>query len=185
MGSACVGRPVSWLQMQETLQRMDSGAPPHPRRRVLFVGYGNSCRSQMAEAFARHYGMGFLDAVSAGLEPDERVTQQARALMVERRIAVPELARPKPLSVFDLSSFDLTIFLTEFDIPIEADAMMKIHTPDTRHMNDRTLRQVRDQIETRVVEIVNQLRPKPHYWPILLAYRDVPSRPVPAEYRTS
>src|ERR1700744_6106725 len=105
--------------MQETSQRMGSGASPHRRKRVLFVGYGNSCRSQMAEAFARHYGMGFLDAVSAGLEPDEQVTQQARALMAERRIVLPEFAAPKPLSVFDLSSFDLTIFLTEFDIPIE------------------------------------------------------------------
>ena len=173
MGSASVDRPVSWLQMQETLQRMGSGAPPHPRKRLLFVGYGNSCRSQMAEAFARHYGMGFLDAVSAGLEPDDRVPPQVRTLMAERGIALPEFAAPKPLAVFDLSSFDLTVFLTEFDIPIEADAMLKIHTPDTRHMNDRTLRQVRDQIEARAVEIVNQLRPRPHYWPILLAYRDV------------
>jgi arsenate reductase len=159
--------------MQETFERAGNGASPHPRKRALFVGYGNSCRSQMAEAFARQYGMGFLDAVSAGLEPDARVTKQARALMAERGILLPELAAPKPLSVFDLSSFDVTVFLTEFDIPIEADAMLKIQTLDTRRVDDRTLRQVRDEIEVRVLEIVNRLRPKPHYWPILLAYRDV------------
>jgi hypothetical protein len=44
------------------------------------------------------------------------------------------------------------------------------------------LRQVRDQIEARVLAIVNRLRPRPHYWPILLAYRDLPTRS--ADYRT-
>ena len=149
--------------MQERLKVMGSRARrPHARKRLLFVGYGNSCRSQMAEAFARHYGMGFLDAVSAGLGPDdERVAEQARRLMAERCVSLClNCAAPKLLSVFDLSSFDLTVFLTEFDIPIEADAMLKIHTPDTRHMNDRTLRQVRDHIEARVVEIVSQPAPQ-------------------------
>jgi len=146
---------------------------PPAKKRVLFVCVGNACRSQMAEAFARHYGMGFVDAASAGLEPDERVTRQARVLMAERSITLPESAVPKPLAVFDVSSFDLTVFLTEFDLPIEADGMVKIQTPDTRRVDDKTLRRVRDQIEARVREIVHELRPKPAYWPILLAYRDV------------
>lgn len=37
-----------------------------PRRKILFVCVGNTCRSQMAEGFARHYGKDALDVRSAG-----------------------------------------------------------------------------------------------------------------------
>ena len=37
--------------------------------RVLFLCTGNSCRSQMAEAFLRRYAGEYFEAYSAGLEP--------------------------------------------------------------------------------------------------------------------
>lgn len=39
------------------------------RPRVLFLCTGNSCRSQMAEGWARHLHGGAIDACSAGTEP--------------------------------------------------------------------------------------------------------------------
>ena len=36
--------------------------------RILFVCTGNSCRSQMAEGFARHFGEGMVEVQSAGIE---------------------------------------------------------------------------------------------------------------------
>jgi len=41
------------------------------KQRVLFLCTGNSCRSQMAEAFLRTYAGGHFEAYSAGLEPKE------------------------------------------------------------------------------------------------------------------
>lgn len=35
-------------------------------KKILFVCVGNTCRSQMAEGFANHYGKGKIDARSAG-----------------------------------------------------------------------------------------------------------------------
>ena len=37
--------------------------------KILFVCTGNSCRSQMAEAWANHLGAGLVDAYSAGVNP--------------------------------------------------------------------------------------------------------------------
>lgn len=42
---------------------------PRPRARVLFLCTGNSCRSQMAEGWARHLHAATIDACSAGTDP--------------------------------------------------------------------------------------------------------------------
>ncbi len=52
-------------------------------RRVLFVCEENSCRSQMAEAFARMYGAGEVEAYSAGSRPSGQVNPKAITSMKE------------------------------------------------------------------------------------------------------
>ena len=39
------------------------------KQRILFLCTGNSCRSQMAEAFLRRYAVDYFEVYSAGLEP--------------------------------------------------------------------------------------------------------------------
>lgn len=56
------------------------------RKRVLFVCIGNSCRSQMAEALARHYAPELIEAESAGLRPLGQVAPEALAVLQEMGI---------------------------------------------------------------------------------------------------
>src|SRR5436305_8768888 len=54
-----------------------------PKKRLLFVCVENSCRSQMAEAFARIYGGDKVEAFSAGSQPSGIVNPQAIESMHE------------------------------------------------------------------------------------------------------
>lgn len=49
---------------------------------ILFLCSGNTCRSQMAEAFARRYGGEHFEVLSAGLEPGE-IHPMTRQVMAE------------------------------------------------------------------------------------------------------
>ena len=60
---------------------------------VLVLCTGNSCRSQMAEAFLRRYGEERLRAYSAGTEPAAEIHPLARRVMAEEGL---ELAGQYP-----------------------------------------------------------------------------------------
>jgi len=77
---------------------------------VAFICVKNSCRSQMAEAFARHLASDVIDPVSGGTEPAERVDPGAVAAMKEIGIDISR-ARPKQLSKETLQSLDLVIHM--------------------------------------------------------------------------
>lgn len=58
------------------------------KQRVLFVCVGNSCRSQMAESFARAYAHDVIEPLSAGLSPAMLVDPNTKAVMKERGISL-------------------------------------------------------------------------------------------------
>ncbi len=55
---------------------------------ILFLCVGNSCRSQMAEGFARHYRKGLVEVFSAGTEPGDKVAPKAIEVMLEKGIVI-------------------------------------------------------------------------------------------------
>lgn len=78
--------------------------------KVLFVCLANSCRSQMAEAWAKHLFPEGWQAHSGGLltYPISRKTQ---AIMAE--VGVPmDGQHPKSIDGFDLDGFDLVVTLS-------------------------------------------------------------------------
>ncbi|OGQ48433.1 MAG: hypothetical protein A3H42_00685 [Deltaproteobacteria bacterium RIFCSPLOWO2_02_FULL_46_8] len=52
-------------------------------KKVIFLCLGNSCRSQMAEAFAKMYGKGIIEAYSAGARPAGYVHSHTVTVMNE------------------------------------------------------------------------------------------------------
>ena len=64
------------------------------RTRVLFVCIGNSCRSQMAEGFARTYGSGCAGASERGIAPATAVAALTQKVMLEKNIDLSD-AFPK------------------------------------------------------------------------------------------
>lgn len=79
--------------------------------KVLFICTANSCRSQMAEAWARHLFPADWEAHSAGLLL-YRITSRTRAAMREVGIDMEGQA-PKTFDRFDLDSFDRIVTLSE------------------------------------------------------------------------
>lgn len=75
--------------------------------RVLFLCSGNSCRSQMAEAFLRRYGQNRFEAHSAGTRP-EPLDQRAAEVMLRAGVDI-SAQRPKSADEFAGQDFDFVI----------------------------------------------------------------------------
>jgi ArsR family transcriptional regulator, arsenate/arsenite/antimonite-responsive transcriptional repressor / arsenate reductase (thioredoxin) len=96
--------------------RLQPAQPAPPGRRggepsVLFLCTGNSARSQMAEALARHHSAGWIQAFSAGSHP-KPVHPHAVRVMAERGIDLAA-AQPKHVSVFAGWRFSQVITLCD------------------------------------------------------------------------
>src|SRR5580692_5662370 len=78
------------------------------KKRVLFVCIGNSCRSQMAEAFARVYGRDVMDPQSAGLTPAVIIAPLTRQILSEKNVTVGDQF-PKGLDMVARLPFDIVV----------------------------------------------------------------------------
>ena len=90
---------------------------------VLFVCTANSCRSQMAEAWARKLFPAHWKVQSAGLLT-YRITDKTRAVMAEVGLDMAG-QEPKTFAQVDLDSFDLIVTLSKeagLYLPVPADS---------------------------------------------------------------
>lgn len=124
--------------------------------RILFVCVGNSCRSQMAEAFARRYG---LEASSAGTMPAHEVSAGAISCMREAGLDISR-AEPKRLDFMRLADFETIVSMgpgvamTSPDLHAQEDWGIE----DPVNQDYAVFRRVRDQIEARVKAMAHQMR---------------------------
>ena len=127
------------------------------RRRVLFVCFGNACRSQMAEAFARAYGSDVLIPASAGLGPANRVAHDTVRAMLEKGLNVRDHF-PKDLRHMLRLHFDLVVNLCGLPLPDCGAPIREWDVSDPVSMSYEDHCAVRDEIERLVMALILELR---------------------------
>ncbi len=76
--------------------------------KVVFICVHNSCRSQIAEALAKHLAVDVFDSYSAGIELESRINPDAVRLMKQLYgIDMEQTQRPKLLS--DIPPVDVVV----------------------------------------------------------------------------
>ncbi len=135
--------------------------------KVMFLCTGNSCRSQMAEGFARELGKGILKPFSAGLMA-AGVHPRAIAVMKELNI---DISRQKSSEIDEelLQTMDVVITLcgnAEEACPRTPPEIKRIHwpindpvgTPGSEEKIMKEFRRARDEIRNKVDTFINRLR---------------------------
>lgn len=127
-------------------------------KHILFVCVENACRSQIAEAFARHYGKGRVAAFSAGSRPRGQVDDGASAVMRERGI---DVSRHRSKSLADLPpvTWDAIVTMGCGDAcpNVPAKTRLDWQIPDPARQPPEVYRQVRDAIDGAVKTLLGQL----------------------------
>ena len=127
------------------------------KHKVLFLCIGNSCRSQMAEGFARTYGADVMEAQSAGLGPAMSVSSMTIDTMKEKNIDMSE-AVPKGVDGVDRNGISLIVNISGQKLPVRGVTVLDWDVRDPIGRDEKVFREVRDEIERRVMELILQLR---------------------------
>lgn len=126
--------------------------------RVLFICVENSCRSQMAEAFARRHGAGRVEAHSSGSRPSGVVNPKAIASMAELGYDLTT-HRSKGLDELANLDFDAAVTMGCGDAcpMVRATRRLDWQVSDPKALPPDEFRAVRDQIERQVLDLLATL----------------------------
>jgi|SRR5215472_12043830 len=111
----------------------------------------------MAEGFARTYGSDVLQAQSAGLAPAMAVAPLTHKVMLEKNIDIGNLY-PKDFKTA-VRNADLIINMSGMELPVKTAAPVEdweIRDPISE--SEEVYREVRDQIELRVMQLILGMR---------------------------
>lgn len=117
----------------------------------------------MAEGFARTYGADVLRARSAGLAPAMTIAPLTHKVMLEKNIDIGDVCPKEFKSAVD--NADLIINMSGHELPLKTEVPVETwDIPDPIGESVEVFRQVRDEIEMRVMQLILSLRmrkPKP------------------------
>ncbi len=128
--------------------------------RILFVCYGNACRSQMAEALANRMGGGKIRAYSAGTHPLGAIPQDTRAVLREKGISLSG-HWSKGLKDVPVSKMDMVVKMglaVKFRPPPDFKGrLVQWHVPDPYTLDQGFYRDVCSLIESEVRRLLADL----------------------------
>ena len=129
-------------------------------KKVAFVCVHNSCRSQIAEALAKKYGAGVIEAYSAGTELKDHINQDAVRLMKDLyQIDMEETQRPKLLE--ELSETDYLITMgCNVNCPYFSfkEKRMDWGLDDPTGQSDEVFKEVINSIDQKVQALVKEIQ---------------------------
>jgi arsenate reductase len=129
-------------------------------KKILFVCVGNSCRSQMAEGFTKHYGGNDVEVKSAGTKPASQVSGKGTKVMAEKGIDLSS-HYPKGFTEQDLKWAD-KIILMGFGVECPnvdgaADKVEDWGIDDPIDQPIETYIEIRDEIQKKVKDLLKRL----------------------------
>jgi arsenate reductase len=133
--------------------------------KIMFLCTGNSCRSQMAEGFARELGKGIIEAHSAGLNP-AGLNKKAVRVMNEIGIDISQ-HKSKPIDEALLKEMDVIITLCDNaaeSCPLTPPGIKRLHwslkdpakAEGTEDEIMEEFRRVRDEIKENIIGFINE-----------------------------
>jgi len=129
-------------------------------KKILFVCVENAGRSQMAEAFANHYGKGKLVASSAGVMLADKVNPIVVEVMKEKGMDI-SMNKPKLLTTKMAEEADKIITMgcsvEKFCPAPLLKNVIDWGLEDPKDKPIEKVRQIRDEIEKRVLKLVSEL----------------------------
>lgn len=128
------------------------------KKKILFLCTNNSCRSQMAEGFAKKLGRGKIEVFSAGSNPSGEIDKMAIEVMKEKGI---DISGQKSKGFGDLKEkdFDYVITMGCGDVCPFVPARQRIEwdLSDPKGKPIEAYREIRDLIERKVKEFIESL----------------------------
>ena len=127
-------------------------------KKVLFVCVENSCRSQIAEGFARRLGQGVIEPYSAGSRPSGKINPGAVKVMQELGIDISS-QKSKGFDELTIKEFDCVVTMGCQDTCPFVPARQHIdwHIEDPKDKDTEFFRKVRDAIAEAVKELINNV----------------------------
>jgi arsenate reductase len=139
-------------------RQLPTRQPQRTKKRVLFVCIGNSCRSQMAEGFARAYGEDVLIAASAGISPASIVQLLTQQVMAARNIRIDHQF-PKGMEILKHQPFDVIVNMSGQPLPpAPGAAIREWPVRDPIGESEAVYKAVAEQIEGLVMRLILELR---------------------------
>ena len=127
-------------------------------KKVLFLCVGNSCRSQMAEGFARKYGSDVLEPSSAGFAPANIVQPLTKKVMEAKNINIDDQF-PKDLDQVGVAQFDLIVNMSGNRLPGRVSVEVREWPiEDPIGQSEDIYVKVRDELENQVMRLILDLR---------------------------
>ena len=135
-------------------------------KKVMFLCTANSCRSQMAEGFAKEFGKGLIEVHSAGIMA---AGVQRRAIIVMNEIGI-DISKQKSKEIDEelLRKMDIVVTLcgnAEETCPWTPPNIKRIHWPikdpvgtvGTEVEIMKEFRRARDEIKERVKKLIEEI----------------------------